>query len=220
MDGMQGLIRCWLLAGLLLACHTSSPEHPDAPEGSGASGLHVAFAAQPMIPGDVDTGLSLGSAGFWFDNLSLIGDAGPHDDRTSAQDLNIHFNQGWMPYPEDFPNAPSGVYSKLSFELDGHVTQPSYRLEGMVTINGTPTPYKIDDRAELSMSLDCGLTLQPGGNETVTLLISFHDALTSIDFASLPMDDGVLTLDDTNPKMLDFRSKFLSSFSIDDSGPN
>jgi hypothetical protein len=220
MDGMQGLIRCWLLAGLLCACHTSSTGMPDSPQGSGASGLHVAFAAQPVIPGNVTDAVTLDSAYFNFDNLSVIGDSGPGDNRTSAHGLNIHFEQGWMPYPEDFPDAPSGVYSKLSFEIDGHVVNASYRLKGKVNINGTLMPYQIEDRAPLSLSLDCGLTLQPGGNETITLLIKFQDALSSVDFASLPMDDGALTLEDTNSKIVDFRNQFSQAFSIQTSGPN
>lgn len=220
MDGMQGMIRCGLLAGLLIACHTSTPPAPDSPDGSGASGLHVAFAAEPAIPGDVENGLTLESAQFNFDNLSMIGDGGPHDSRTTAQDLDIHFEQGWMPYPVDFPDAPSGVYSKLSFEIDGHVVDASYRLKGKVNVNGTMMPWEIEDRAELSLSLDCGVTLPPGGNDTLTLRIKFHDALGSIDFASLPTDDGALTLDDANPQMLQFRDKFSNDFSVDNSGPN
>jgi hypothetical protein len=217
---MQGMIRCGLLAGILSACHTSTPPTPDSPQGSGASGLHVAFAAEPVVPGDVENGLTIESAAFEFDNLSLIGDGGPGDTRTTATNLDIHWSQGWMPYPVDFPDAPSGVYSKLSFEIDGHVVDASYRLKGKVNVNGTLMPWEVEDRAELSLSLDCGLTLAPGGNDTVTLLLKFHDALTSIDFASLPTSDGELTLDDTNPAMLTFRDKFSKAFSVETKSPN
>lgn len=218
METMQGMIRCALLAGLLIACHTSDPGTPDAPNGSGASGLHVTFATDPTIPpGAVENWLTLTDATFAFDNLRVIGDAGPGDPRTTASGFTVHWDASSAPAPIDFTDAPSGLYSKVSFQIDGHLITNSYHLKGQVNINGTWLPFNIEDSLALSLSLDINRTLAPGGTETIGLLVKFHDALTGIDFSALPTDDGALQLETTNSQMAAFRDKLTQGFTIDNS---
>lgn len=215
------MIRCALLAGLLLACHTSDPGTPDAPQGSGASGLHVTWATEPVIAGNVESWLTLESATFAFDNLRVIGDAGPGDPRTTASAFTLHWDSTSSPAPIDFPDAPSGVYSKVSFQIDGHLIVNSYHLKGQVNVNGTWFPYDVEDHNALSLSLDINRTLAPGGMETIALLIKFHDALTGVDYSALPLDDGTtLQLETGDPQMTNFRDKLTQGFTVDTSGPN
>jgi len=211
------MIRCGLLAGLLIACHTSDPGTPDGPDGSAAaSGMHVTFTSKPTIPGNVEDTLTLDSATFAFDNLQVIGDAGPGDTRTTATGFELRFDSMSMPGPIDFPNAPSGVYSKLSFQIDGHLVNASYHLKGQVNVGGTWTPYDIEDHNALSLSLDINRTLDPGGTDTIGVIVDFHDALNGVDWTMVPYDDGRLELETTSSQMPAFRARLVDKFSIDD----
>ena len=225
MDGMQGLIRCGVLAGSLMACHTSSPAGPDGstPDGSGSGGgLHVAFTSDPTpIPGQVDTGFTLDTVVFKFDNLKVIGDAGPGDPRTTANDFELKWDASTSPPPIDFATAPTGLYSKVSFQIDGHLIDDSYFFKGHVTVSGTSYPFEVEDRNTLSLSLDWNRMLDAGGADTITVKFGFKDALESVDWANVDNHEGTLELDDTNPQaILAFHSKLSDAISIDNSGPN
>ena len=223
MEGMQGMIRCGFIAGLLIACHTSSPGTPDGPDagGSGASGMHVTFVTKPaMIPGNIEDWLTLDSATFQFDNLRVIGDAGPGDPRTTATAFQLKWDSAGAPAPIDFADAPSGLYSKVSLQIDGQLVVESYHLKGQVNLNGTWKTYTIEDRNALSLSLDINRTLAPGGTATIGLLFSFSDALTGIDYSMLPTDDGALEMETTNAQMPAFRTRLTDGISIDVSVTN
>jgi hypothetical protein len=227
MDRMQGLIRCGVLAGSLVACHTTSPAGPDgaAPDGDGSdgtAGLHVAFTSEPTpIPGLADTGLSLDLAVFKFDNLKVIGDAGPGDPRTTANNFEVKWDAQTTPPPIEFATAPTGLYSKVSFQIDGHLIDESYILKGHVTVSGTSYPFEVEDRNTLSLSLDCNRMLAAGGTDTIKVKFTFKDALESVDWANVHNHEGTLELDDTDPQaILAFHAKLINAISIDNSGPN
>jgi hypothetical protein len=227
MDRMQGLIRCGVLAGSLVACHTSAPGGPDGamPDSGGSggtAGLHVAFTSEPTpIPSVLDTGLSLDLVVFKFDNLKVIGDAGPGDPRTTANNFEVKWDASTSPSPIDFVTAPTGLYSKVSFQIDGHLIDESYILKGHVTVSGTSYPFEVEDRNTLSLSLDCNRMLEAGGTDTITVKFAFKDALESVDWANVNMHEGMLELDDTDPQaILAFHSKLSNAISIDNSGPN
>ena len=226
MDGMQGLIRCGLLAGALIACHTSDPGSPDGggPDtggSGGAAGLHVAFVSDPTpIPATLDNGFTLETVIFKFDNLKVIGDAGPGDPRTTANTFQVKWDANTSPAPIVFANAPTGLYSKVSFQIDGHLIDDSYIFGGHVVFNGTTYPYEIEDRNSLSLSLDCNRNLAAGGTDTITVKFSFKDALESINWANAHMDDGELQVGTTDSQIQTFRSKLIDGISIDNSGPN
>ena len=226
---MQGMIRCGALAGYLVACfvacNSSNPAGTDsgAPDGStGAAGMHVTWSTSPaMWPGAIASGFQLDNATFLFDNLKVIGDAGPGDDRTSANAFQLHWDATNMPATIDFTDAPTGVYSKVTFQIDGHLIQSSYKLHGHVTVSNVSVPFEIEDREALSLSLQCNRTLAPGGSVTIDVVLNFTDALKSIDWTKVHTDDnGNLELDTTDSQMPSFRNKFASSFAIDGSGPN
>ena len=182
--------------------------------------MHVTFTSDPTIPGNVSDQMTLSMATFNFDNLRVIGDAGPSDTRTTATNFSLHWDSMGAPPPIDFSDAPAGVYSKVSFQIDGHLVNSSYHLKGMVNVNGTMTPYTVEDIDALSLSLDVSQTLQPGGSVTVALLVKFHDALTGVDWSMVPFDDGALQLETGNSQMTNFRDKLTQGFSVDTSSPN
>jgi hypothetical protein len=224
MDRMQGMIRCGVLAGCLAACGGTTPAKPDGagPDSAGsasATGMHVVWESNPeMWPGGVDDGLQLESADFRFDNLKVIGDSG--DDSTTETLFRIHWDATNAPAPIAFDDAPTGVYSKVSFLIDGHLIDPSYELKGHVSVNGNTVPFEVDDRDVLSLSLQCNRTLAPGGSVTLGVMINFADALKSVDWANVRMDSGALHLDTTDSQMSSFRDKLTKGFTIDNSGPH
>lgn len=220
---MQGMIRCGLLAGLLVACHTSDPATPDAPpiDGHGPPGLHVTWESEPATyPGTIEDGLTVDSVALTVESLKVIGDAGPGDPRTTKAVFQLRWDDHDSPQAIDFEDAPTGLYSKLSLQLDGHTLLPSLEIKGHVELAGVTLEYEVEDRNAVPVSLDCDRMLQPGGSASLAVKLKLHDALTSIDYASLPVHDGKIELETGNSQLDEFVEKFGRAFSVDDSGPH
>jgi hypothetical protein len=221
---MQGMIRCGLLAGLLVACHTSDPGTPDGnPDGSspGGPGLHVRWSSEPATyPGNLEDWLTLDSVQLTVEDLKVIGDAGPGDIRTTKAVFLLRWDAQSVPEPIDFEDAPSGLYSKVSMQLDGHLIVPSLEIRGHVDIDGTWLEYEVEDRNAVSLSLDIDRMLDPGGSATVALMLKLHDALTSIDYKSLTVDHGKVSVETGDSQLATFIDKFSRAFSVDNSGPH
>jgi hypothetical protein len=219
---MQGMVRCALVAGLLAGCHQADTASPDAGlDGSSQGpGLYVKWSFKPPVPGNVEDTLSVDHAMLTFDSLRVIGDAGPGDPRTTDSAFELDWNTAGVPAPLAFPSAPSGLYSKVSLALDGHLVAPSYHIDGHVTVSGQSMVYEIEDRNALSVSLTIDKTLAPGGTATVALYVDIKNALAVIDFASLRFDDGKLQLDTLDLQMPAFRAKLIESIKVDNSAPN
>jgi hypothetical protein len=220
---MQGMIRCGLLAGLLVGCHTSDPATPDAPpiDGHGPPGLHVTWESEPATyPGNLEDWLTVKSVDLTAESLRVIGDAGPGDPRTTKAAFQLRWDKDDSPQPIDFVDAPTGLYSKLSLQLDGYTLLPSLEIEGQVVLAGVTLDFEVEDRNAVPVSLDCDRMLQPGGSAVLAVKLRLHDALTSIDWESLPVHDGKIELETGNPQLDDFVEKFGRAFSIDNSGPH
>jgi hypothetical protein len=221
--GMQGMIRCGVLAGVLVACGSSDPAAPDAPapDGGGPAGLHVTWETEmPGYPGTIEDGLTVESVELNFDNLKVIGDAGPGDPRTTKSAFQLRWDDHSQPQDIDFGEAPTGLYSKVSLQLDGHLILPSLEIRGQVNIGDQVLDYEIEDRNAISLSLDCDRMLKPGGSATIALQLRLHDALTSIDFASLSIDHGKIEVETGDSQLEHFIDKFGHAFSVDNSGPD
>lgn len=217
------MIRCGLLAGLLVACNTSDPATPDAPpvDGHGPPGLHVTWESEPATyPATIEDGLIVDSVTLTVETLKVIGDAGPGDPRTTKAVFQLRWNDHDSPQPIDFAEAPTGLYSKLSLQLDGHTLLPSLEIKGRVVVAGVTLDFEVEDRNAVPVSLDCDRMLQPGGSASLAVKLKLDDALTSIDYASLPVDDGKIELETGDPQLDDFVEKFSRAFSIDNSGPH
>jgi hypothetical protein len=220
---MQGMIRLGLLAGLLVACHTSDPGTSDAPtpDGADAPGLHVRWESEPSAyPANLEDWLTVDSVQFTVDYLKVIGDAGPGDLRTTKAVFQLRWDVDSTPSNIDFGDAPPGLYSKVSLQLDGHLIVPSLEIRGKVTIDGTTLDYEVEDRNAVALSLDIDRMLQPGGSATVALKLNLHDALTSIDYRSLSVDHGRVSVETGDSQLAGFIDKLEQAFSVDNSGPN
>jgi hypothetical protein len=214
---MQGPIRCVLVAGLLCGCPGSDFDTPvDAnPDAIGSGGLVVAWSSQPdSWPGSLGDGVTLERAEFAFDNLRVIGDAGPGDPRTTASAFNLRWDSGTKPDTIQFSDAPAGLYSQVSMSIDGHVTNDTFELRGHVLLGSTDWEYRIEDTAPLELTVAIDKTLTPPGVATVLLRINFQHALDVVDFATLDVDDGKLELENGDSQMAAFRAALVESFEI------
>jgi hypothetical protein len=209
---MQGMIRCALVAGVLIGCHTDDTTTPDGPV-SGNAGITVDWATTPATwPGTIKDGITLERARFALDSLRVIGDAGPGDPRTTARTLDVRWDSTTMPDQIAFPDPPTGLYSQLAIQLDGHLIENSYRFEGVAHVNGVDYEFRVEDSNALPVTLSISKTVAPGENTMIVVNVDFVHALESIDFASLPIDDGRLELETTSPGITEFRQKLVESF--------
>jgi len=210
--------------GVLLvfaACHSggaatpdSAPEHDAAPPQ--ALGLVVAWSAKPSLPGAVSAELVVSDATFQISSFELIGDAGPGDERTTRSKYLLTWDSGGGPRHDTFPDAPVGMYSKITVNMaSGTLGALAYQIHGTWRDGGVTRPFKIEDRFALRATLDCDQMLAAAGSTTIPISVELADAISSVDFKHLVVDDdGVLSLITGNPQLLAFRDRLSKGFKI------
>jgi hypothetical protein len=223
---MNGAMWWWITAVLLVGCHGTSPtDTPDAPpDTSTEMGLNVLFVSNPTtIPGMVDPSrqLSITSAILRPAFLRVIGDAGVGDTRTTELQFDFSWDDSHTPTPLHFADAPSGIYSNLSAEIDALFIDYAYEVRGSVNVAGTQHDFYIHDRDRFDVSIDSlHVELDAGGSADVTLSVDFTEALKQVDYTKLSSDP--LDMDTGDGQMDDFRDKLKHGFSVDghgDGGP-
>lgn len=216
---MQGVVRTLVLLGGIAACHTSEPATPDGmtPGGDGSNltqGLEVRWSAP--IPGPSTSDITVSSLLFRIANLRVIGDAGPGDDRTSADSVQVQWSVDGGPQPLVFADAPTGLYSHVAFLADGNLVDYSYEIKGTVRVDGNTTAFAIHDRSPLPVSIDTSATLEPNEVTSISIVVRLEQALGSVDWSHLDNNNGTLTLDTFDSGMNDFRGKMINDvFSTD-----
>lgn len=211
---MQGMIRCAVVAGLLAACHSDDTAVPDAPA-TGKTSMTVQWATKPGAwPGVIGDGITVDSARFAFDSLRVIGDAGPGDLRTTARTFEVRWEKDRDPPAAiEFADAPTGLYSQVALQVDGHLVNNSYEIRGTIQINGNDVEYRIEDDASLPVTLAIDKMKTPTAAVRLEVDIDFVKAINSIDFTKLMNDGGHLELDGDSQDMDAFRKKLVESFS-------
>ena len=208
---MQGLIRCVVVAGLISACHADDTVTPDGETGD--AGLTVKWSSRPETwPAQVDMGLTLTSARFACDSLRVIGDAGPGDMRTTAQNFDVYWEGSNAPDSIKFEDAPPGLYSQIALRFDGHVTAASFQLEGTVVVNNNTEDFLIEDDNPLPVTVSLEKLVSPGATSTISIDIDFGHALEAVSWDQLPKSNGMLELQTGNPDLVDFRKKLIEAF--------
>jgi hypothetical protein len=188
-------------------------------------GLNVLFASNPTtIPGTVDPSrqLSITSAILRPAFLRVIGDAGVGDTRTTEVQFELSWDDtGHTPDALHFSDAPSGIYSNLSAEIDALFIDYAYEVKGSVMVGGTQHDFYVHDRDRFDVSIDSlNVQLEAGGTADVTLSVDFTQALKSVDYTKLSGDP--LDLDTGDDQADDFRDKLKHGFTVDghgDGGP-
>lgn len=210
------MIRCVVVAGLLHGCGPGDTALPvDGAMGSGTTAaLSITWKAKPgPWPGDITNEVKIEQAQFSFDNLRVIGDAGPGDPRTTQSAFDVRWDSNTTPEAIDFDDAPIGLYSQLSLQIAGQdLSKDSYDIRGTAMVDGDEKDFRIQDKLPMPIALSIDEMLMPGTTATVELRIDFVHALESIDYDALDTDDGHLELDESDPQIVVFRNKLKESF--------
>jgi hypothetical protein len=206
---------------MLISC-SGDDTHVPGPDAAGdgiggTGGLVVQWGSVPETwPGDLGGGMTIERASFSFDNLRVVGDAGPGDPRTTASGFMVRWDDDTTPSDLMFSDAPSGLYSQVSMAIDGHLSTETFDIRGHVNVSGTDYEYRIDGDNALAVTVLIDKTLTPPATATVTLKINFGVALGALDFSTLDIDNGRIELDDSDSEMSVFRQKLVESFEITD----
>lgn len=208
----------WVIVLLVLLAGCPGPEGddmptPDGPDG-GTTALHVAWLADPALPGSVGNGIVVERARLDLENLRVVGDAGPGDPRTSRAELRLEWRESETPDVVDFSEAPSGIYSRVLFDIDDG---EAVEIRGTAEIEGTPVPFTVTDLGEVAISIEIDLELPPGEERTQTIGVDLGHVLNAIDYQALPILEGRRVLREGDPQLEEARTKLRESFT-DDTG--
>ena len=204
-NNVLGRIRAYFAVVACAACHPTGGEPTDG-DMTGSAGLVVTWSADPQIPGDLGplgdpsntTTVSVSRAQFRIDTLRIIGDAGPGDPRTTANNFLALWQHDENPSPISFMDAPIGLYSKVSLAIDGHLVNDSVEIDGTVQIAGTNHPFRIRDRNILPIALDTDQMLAPGDSIKIGLTVDLRKGFVELgpsEWANAKTDNGTLVLE-------------------------
>lgn len=189
------------IALLLLAvgCHADNPVVPDAmlepdtpPQQHGVS---VTWHANPALPGPVTDRITVTEATFQLEHFQLLSDFGA-DNRTTRTRYQLAWNAAGAPEPEEFPEAPAGVYQRVLIDMRANgIPSYSYEIRGTWRDGDELKPFRVVDRQQLEARIDCSANLPAGGSTDIALRLDLRNALGRVDWERVPKDgDGVLTL--------------------------
>ncbi len=189
----------WLVLALSVAL-AGCPAGDDAPAPDAADppggGLVIAWAARPEpIPGRIDNRLTLAAATLRLRDARAIGDAGGGDPRTLAAMVELRWAAAVTPPALVFPDAPTGLYARTSFDLDRGAAPFAYELTGTVEIRDVVEPFVVRDRDRLPVSFTYSVALPPGGTARVPVRVDLDAVVRALDFEAAPVVDGRRVVD-------------------------
>lgn len=206
---------------VIAGCQPGSVAGPDAPEvpgdGTGTRrGLFIEWRAAPAVPGPLTDRLTVADALFQLDHFQVTSDAGSAS--TTRSRYALTWSAGGEPAQEAFPEAPAGVYSKVSLALmGGGPAAYSYRIEGTWRAgDDTIVTYDIKDRMPLLLAFDCDQTLSAGGAATLTISLDLEAAIEGIDFERLWESGQTLIEIADGPELRGFRDRLKRAFEIEE----
>jgi hypothetical protein len=214
-------------AGLLaaaIACTTGGP--PGTGSGGGGSGgsgsntgIVIPWSSMPAtLPGNASgEDLTVHSASFTVPALELLGDAGGGSATQTSVTL-AWGSDGTTPTATMLPQAPAGVYSKLSMKVDGAQIGDSYTMTGTVSVLGIDTPYLVHDDAALAIDIPVSGTLGPGQTLTLPIAVDLSAIARAIDFSKTDFENGTLVLGSDSSQIDAFRAVVKTAFAANGSG--
>jgi hypothetical protein len=180
------------LLALLGAAATGCPGEPPGPPDAdaGATGLRVEWAGRPeVLPAQVSSEVTLDRAVFRTHELRVVGDAGP----IGLDRETLEWARGIVPAPDVPAGAPTGLYSRLLFELEGDDDggeEYAYELVGTARVGSTMRPFTIRDAGELEVMLEFSIMLRAGEGARIPVRVELDKLVEAVDFAQAPVDDG------------------------------
>lgn len=208
-----GLLLCsFALAGC------PADDGPSDVDGGGGTGLSVVWLGDPaIIAGPIDDDHTLATATLHLRNLRVIGDAGTGDPRTLAPTVDLTWATGTTPAAVVFADAPTGLYSRLSFTLDRGAGDWAYELTGTVVIGDVSVPYTLRDRDPLDVSITYAITLPPGAGARVPVRVELGDVVRALEFEDAPLIDGRRVIETGDAQAAILRTELAKAFGVHDS---
>jgi hypothetical protein len=156
---------------------------------------------------------TLERAVFRTHDLRVVGDAGPIElDRKS-----LEWARGIVPAPDIPAGAPTGLYSRLLFELegddDGGGEEYAYELVGTARVGATTRPFTIRDAGEVELSLEFSIMLRAGEAARIPVRVELDKLVEAVDFAQVPVIDGRFLVE-SGAQLAAVRDKAREAFSI------
>ncbi len=186
-----------LLVLLLVGCPSDPPSgDSDAGTdgGAGVRGLVFVFQVQPMLPGQTSPGVTVDSLELHLRDVRVVGDAAAGDPRVSRADLTMKFLAGQATGELAFPDAPSGMYSRLAARLGG--LGHSYVIKGRAIANGVSHPFEFEDEDALPLAIDfTPVQVRAGRVATVRIGVDVAAAIAQVDWDRVPFDGEKLKLE-------------------------
>ena len=142
----------------------------------------------------------------------MVGNA---DGGTSRSRYALTWNAETTPAQEAFPDAPSGLYSRVAISLGGFPGN-AYEIVGTWLDHGKPKPFRIADLAPLKTSVELSGMLAAGGATTIGIEVGLAAALAGIDFHRLHDAAGQLQLVTGDPQLVGFRARLAAAFQLAD----
>lgn len=201
---------------LLVGCDAGMAVGPDTPtkpvDGpQGDLGMFVRWNADPSLPGSLTEKITVSDVTFQIDHFQILADAGS----ITRSKYVLAWDREGSPQQDMFPEAPPGVYSKITLAMmGGGFGENSFRIRGTWRDNGPPKLFEIHDRSQLSISFDCDQTLSAASSATIDIKVDLEAAIEGINFKNLDSEDGVLELHD-GPELMAFRGRLQRSFALD-----
>lgn len=219
-----------LIAILAAACGGGSPPSgPDAGGGGGVDagdggvvgdeGLHLVFHADPTLPADLGGEFQARITEVnetILEDLRVVGDAAPGDDRTRIDQLRLDWPRETDPEVW-FQDAPPGMYASVLATLN------RYDLRGTVVVDGVERDFEInDEQAGISLSIPLpDVTLEAGQIVTIDLDVALGAVVLGIDWSAVELDeDGDLELDDDDPQAPAVVEALRTGFTVSSAGPS
>ena len=218
-----------VLMMVCVGCHGGDPPAPDGavtPDGPlPALGVRVSWDAK--IPGNVTENIVVTDASFQLEHFQLVSDAGA-DGRTTHSRYQLRWAEGVKPDAESFPDAPVGMYQRISLDMRPGGQPPyAYQIQGLWrddsgggsgSTSGSDDdmkPFRIVNTMGLSLPIKCNVALSPGGSVSFGIKLDLEEALQRIDFGGLPEVGGVRTLNG-GPQLMELNMRMMKAFELDD----
>lgn len=208
-------MRTLLVIGLLAGCHgDDSTTTPDAVT-PGPMGLELRWMPDPLLPGPISTDLTVTRAEFGFSRISVVGDAGPGDPRTTMSHVTPVWDASTRPAPVPFEDAPAGLYSQVVLDLDGDDGDHTFEITGTVML-ATPMPFRVVDNQAQRIAVACEVLVADRALTAAALGLDAEKLLTEIDFSTARVVGGVIVVDHTDAQILEVRQALSEVFDVSD----